>query len=367
MQGGFNMTNLKEKAKKLPASPGVYLMKDSQGHIIYVGKSKNLKSRVQSYLQNSRNHSKKVIKLVNHLKDFEIIQTDTEFEAFLLECQLIIEIKPLYNKLMKSPQAYTYIRIQMNKGTNLLEMVSHIDEMDGSLYFGPFSSKNTVERAIKGLKEFFKIECSNPTNSHTPCLNYSLGLCLGMCFDYSAVKQYQQIIERVMALFSGTDISILAEMEQKMIEASHDFDFEKAAKLRDYNEAIKSLLKKEKVIEFTKENKNIVVLEFVDSNKLKMFLINRNKVLYKQLHKIDVISIEQLGQSIKMNILSYFNSSDHPSNMAINKDEIDEAQIIYRYLKSNACHYLIIPENWLATENHSNIDRAINELVGCIF
>lgn len=360
------MANLKEKAKKLPASPGVYLMKDSQGHIIYVGKSKNLKSRVQSYFQNSRNHSSKVLKLIKHLKDFDIIQTDTEFEAFMLECQLIKEIKPLYNKLMKSSQAYTYIRILMNNGTSRLELVNHIDEKDGSRYFGPFSSKSTVEKAIKGLKEYFKIECSNPTNRHTPCLNYSLGLCIGMCFDYSAVERYQQIIERVIALFSGTDTSILVHMEQKMTQASQDFDFEKAAKLRDYCEAIKSLLKKEKVIEFTINNKNIVVFEFVDSANLKIFLIKRNKVLFKQLYKINGRGMEQLGQSIRENILTYFNSSGQPSNLDINKDEIDEAQIIYSYLQSNACQYLIIPEYWLYTENHPNIDRAINELVGCL-
>lgn len=367
MQGGISMATLKEKAKKLPTSPGVYLMKDSQGQVIYVGKSKNLKSRVQSYLQNSRNHSSKIIKLVNHLKDFDIIQTDTEFEAFMLECQLIKEIKPLYNKLMKSPQAYTYIRIQMNKGTHSLELVNHIEEKDGSHYFGPYSSKSTVEKAIKGLKEYFKVECSNPANNHTPCLNYSLGLCIGMCFYHSALEQYQQIIERIIALFSGTDASILVEMEQKMIEAARNFDFEEAAKLRDSREAIKSLLKKEKVIEFTKQNKNIVVLEFVNREKLKMFLINRNKVLFKQIYKIGGISIEQLSQLIKTNILSVFKSSDQSTTLDINKDEIDEAQIIYSYLKSNACHYLIIPENWLYTENHSKMDRAINELVSSIF
>ena len=104
--------NLTEKVKNLPSSPGVYLMKDSRGSIIYVGKSKHLKQRVQSYFQNSKNHSPKIIKLVNHLKDFDYILTDTEFEAFLLECQLIKEIKPIYNTQMKNPLSYAYIVIK---------------------------------------------------------------------------------------------------------------------------------------------------------------------------------------------------------------------------------------------------------------
>ena len=131
--------NPKEKAKQLPSSPGVYLMKDSYGSIIYVGKSKNLKNRVSSYFQESSTHSNKVIKLVQHLKDFDIIQTDTEFEAFILECKLIKEIQPLYNRLMKNPQSYTYIRIVMDRSSQRIELANRMNEDDGNLYFGPYT------------------------------------------------------------------------------------------------------------------------------------------------------------------------------------------------------------------------------------
>ncbi|WP_445489802.1 GIY-YIG nuclease family protein [Niallia sp. 03133] len=353
--------NIKDKAKKLPSSPGVYLMKDSSDHIIYVGKSKNLKNRVQSYLQNSKNHSKKVEKLVNHLKDFDYILTDTEFEAFMLECHLIKELKPLYNKLMKSPQSYTYIRIRMDKGLYRLEQTNQIDEKDCNLYFGPYSSKNTVEKAIKGMKEFFKMQCSNPSYQNTPCLNYSLGLCMGTCFNSSAREQYHHNINRIIALLEGADTIILAELEQKMIETSMSFDFEKAAKVRDCIEAIHSLLQKEKVIEFTKENKHIIVIECVDELNVKLFLINRNKVLFNQMYKIDFTNSNQLAGWMKSNILAYFKPKSPHSPAAITKDEIDEAQIIYSYLNSNACEYLIIPEKWLDKENQNKIDIAIHE------
>lgn len=356
--------NLKEKAKKLPSSPGVYLMKDSSGQIIYVGKSKNLKNRIHSYLQTSKNHTRKVEKLVNHLKDFDYILTDTEFEAFMLECNLIKELKPIYNKLMKSPQSYIYIMIRRDKGPYSIETTNQINVNDGNLYFGPYTSKNTVVKAINGMKDFFKMDCSNPSNKNTMCLNYTLGLCIGMCFDRSAMEQVQQTMDRIVALLEGSDSGILEEMQPKMIEVSKDFDFEKAAKIRDYIEAIHSLLKKEKVIDFTKENKNIVVLESLDDLRIKLFLINGNKVQFSQMYDVDDKHMEQLVQLIKANILAYFMSPNAPHPpINIRKDEVDEAQIIYRYLKSGACKYLIIPKKWLYTENHDKIDNAIKELL----
>lgn len=355
--------NLKDKAKKLPSSPGVYLMKDSSSGIIYVGKSKNLRSRVQSYLQRSKVHSKKVEKLVNHLKDFDYILTDTEFEAFILECQLIKKLQPIYNKLMKSPQSYTYIMFQMDKKLPSIELTNHINENDGSLYFGPYTSKSTVEKVINGLKDFYKMNCNDPFNKYSPCFNYTLGLCSGICFKSLAMKEYHHIITRFIALLDGTDISILEEMNKKMIDASNHFDFERAARIRDTIEVINSLLKKEKVIEFTKENKYIVVSEFIDDHKMKLFLISRNIVLYSQIYEIDYTKFKQLSLLIKGKILAHFHSVIPLSSINISRDEIDEAQIIYSYLNSDACEYLIIPEKWLYTENHEEIDTAINDFL----
>lgn len=357
--------NVKEKAKKLPSSPGVYLMKDSFDQIIYVGKSKNLKNRVQSYFQNAKSHSKKVEKLVKHLKDFDYILTDTEFEAFMLECKLIKQLQPIYNKLMKSPKGYNYIKIEIDKRIPSIELTSHMNENDRHLYFGPYTSKNCVEKAISGMKEFFHMDCSHPSHKNGPCFNYTLGKCMGICFDHKAIDTYNHIVDRIIALLKGTDASILEEMNQKMMEASFSFDFEKAAKLRDWIEAINSLLHKEKVIEFTKENKNIVVIEFIDDYKMKLFLINRNKILFSQIYETESINHKQLCFLIKEHILAYFKQGASLAN--VSKDEIDEAQIIYRYLKSNICEYLIIPDKWLNPKNHNKIDLAIHQFLNSIF
>lgn len=297
--------DLKEKARSLPTSPGVYLMKDSHNGIIYVGKSKNLKQRVQSYFQHSKAHSRKIEKLVKNIKDFDFILTDTEFEAFMLECQLIKEIKPFYNKLMKNPLSYTYIVIQMNKKYRKIEITNFPIEKEDHLYFGPFTSKSTVERAFQGLKECFKINCSTPSKKNTPCLNYTLGLCIGMCLGGSAVEQYNRIIDQIIDLFNGSDTSLLERMQERMLHASEEFDFETATKYRDCINAIKALLNKEKVIAFTEANKNIITLEYLNESSFKLFLIKGRRVLYSEKYFLQNQNIEQLSQMIKKTILTY--------------------------------------------------------------
>lgn len=224
--------NLKEKVKTLPPLPGVYLMKDLNRQIIYVGKAKNLKNRVQSYFQNSKSISSKVVKLMAAMKDFDFIVTDTEFEAFMLECKLIKECKPFFNKRMKNPQAYAFIKINTTETYPRLEVANIPDDSIKHLYFGPYINKHTVIKAIQGLKEFYKISCSNPSSTNTPCLNHSLGLCLGMCVGSLPKEQYRSIINKITALLNGTDVSQLEEMNQHMLTAAKRFDFESAAKLK---------------------------------------------------------------------------------------------------------------------------------------
>jgi excinuclease ABC subunit C len=309
--------NLKEKVKNLTSSPGVYLMKDSLGSIIYVGKAKNLKKRVQSYFQNSKSHPSKVKKLVKNLKDFEYIVTDTEFEAFMLECKLIKELKPIYNKKMKNPLSYTYVVIQMDEEYPSIEITNSPVENDCNLYFGPYTSKNTVEKALQGMKEYFKILCSNTSKKNTECLNYSLGLCIGMCLGGAAVEEYHNIINKIIALFNGTDMSVLKEMKQRMLYASEKFDFETAAKYRDYIDAISFLINKEKVIEFTKDNKNIAVIEHLSNCTIKLFLIKGNKVLFSEKYILEKANIEYLSTIIKTNILTCFKAKTLNSSIEV--------------------------------------------------
>ncbi len=354
---------LSEKVKNLPSTPGVYLMKDSHGSIIYVGKSKHLKQRVQTYFQNSKNHSPKIRKLVHHIKDFEYRLTDTEFEAFILECHLIKELKPIYNTQMKNPHSYTYIAISKEGANRKIKTTQYPNINDNHLYFGPYTSKSIVEKAIQGLKECFKIDCNHASKKGSPCLNYSLGLCMGICLGGSAVEKYNTLIDQIITLLNGSDRSLLLEMEKKMANASECFNFERAAKYRDWINAINSLINKEKVIEFTMENKNIAIIEYLNEDSFKLFLIKGKEILYHTKYYLKNENIEHLSAMIKENILTYFHIKTPYSTKEISKDEIDEAQIIYRYLKSSLCNYIFIPDNWLTPKNITKIDKKLSKLL----
>lgn len=352
--------DLKDKVKSLPLSPGVYLMKNSSGDIIYVGKSKSLKNRVSSYFQNSRNHPPKIERLVKTLKDFDYIITDTEFEAFMLECELIKKFQPIYNKQMKNTASYIYIEIDTDIKNLSIKTVNIPNEKHSNIHFGPYTSKNTVERAIQGIKEFYKIDCNNSSKKNTACLNYSLDLCIGMCLGGKALEEYARIISKIIKLFSDKDMSIVEEMEQKMILSSKNFDFESAAKYRDYINAIKVLINKEKVIEFTEANSNILVVENLDDSRIKFFLIKGNKILFKEKYDIKETNRMELLSSIKKNMINCFRNNESGVIKKIRKEDIDKAQIIYSYLKSNNCNYIIIPNEGL---DESHIESIISDLL----
>ncbi|MCM3693892.1 UvrB/UvrC motif-containing protein [Neobacillus niacini] len=334
-------------------------MKDSRGSIIYVGKAKNLKRRVQSYFQQSKAHPQKIIKLVSNIRDFDILLTDTEFEAFMLECKLIQELKPLFNKMMKSPQSYSYIAINKNREYPDIEITNQRDEQDGILYYGPFPSKARVELAIIGIKEAFQILCSNPKWQNSLCFNHSLGLCIGMCGGGPALQQYQTIFNDIIALLNGKNKVILDEMKRKMDKAAADFDFEAAARYRDRIEAIGFLLRKERVIEFTQENKNLVVIENLSEDSFKLFLIKRNEVLTSKVITIDCADVTKLSSLIT----STFKDTAIPTGNHIKRDEIDEAQIIYNYLKTSNCRYKRIPDNWIRNHKDKTIENALTKLI----
>ncbi|SHH45703.1 GIY-YIG nuclease family protein [Clostridium grantii] len=356
--------NLKDKAKQLPSSPGVYLMKDSLEGIIYVGKSKNLKNRVSSYFTKSKAHSPKVIKLVQNLKDFDYILTDTEFEAFMLECQLIKELKPRYNRLMKNPEGYTYIKISVNDDFPSIEATNEANKNDKNLYFGPYTSKGTVEKAIEAIKVSCKILCSNNFKNSSACLNYSLGLCMGLCLKDFPREKYINIIDNIINLLKGNDKSIIEIMENTMNDAAFNLDFEKAAKYRDYISAVNSLIYKSKVVKHTKQNRNIVLLEYLSDSIIKCFLIKRNKVLFSETYLLKDISTKEIKVLLKSRILFYFNTKELKNSSFLAKEELDESEIIYHYIKSKAnnCIHVIIAEKWLHCENGILLDNAINKL-----
>lgn len=355
---------MKAKLPGLPSSPGVYLMKDALGGIIYVGKSKNLKQRVQSYFYNSKSHSNKVKRMVSNIRDLDYRVTDTEFEAFMLECRLIHELKPVYNKKMKNPLAYHYIVIRTMKGLRRIEVTNHPDDADNLHCFGPFTAnRNTIEKAVQGFKECCKIACNQSVSGHSPCLNHSLGLCIGTCLGGEPVKEYDRILDRFISLLEGKDIGLFAELERKMAASAEQFDFEAAAKYRDCLAAFAFLLNKERVILFTEEDRNIILFERLDENTLKGFLIKRNRVLFSEKFEIKDVSVDRLAREVSTLIQDRLSPNEKIIHTELARDEIDEAQIIYSYLQGRPDNFAFIPESWLENEDSANLEHALKTLI----
>jgi excinuclease ABC subunit C len=352
--------NLKEKVKNLPLTPGVYLMKDQKGTVIYVGKAKSLKKRVQTYFQNSAAHPQKIKKMVANINDFHVLHTDTEFEAFLLECKLIKKLQPLFNKKMKSHLPYSYIAIKMDGPYRKISITSEKSDGGGTIYFGPYTSMIYVKKALENLKEYFKINCLQPLKG-SPCLNYTLGKCNGLCLGGTEVEQYNRIVERFITFLQGSNEEILDELEQKMNQASEEYQFEEAAKYRNYMKSLSILLYKENMIQFTGGNKNIVVVERINDRTLKVFLIKGHKVIFSKEYHSE--KFRQLAVEIRDNIFYFFQQSKKRKSVIMGKEELDEAQIIYSYLNGGNARFITIPEEWLDGSESEKLDVSINQLL----
>ncbi|MFS0841032.1 GIY-YIG nuclease family protein [Paenibacillus sp. 1P03SA] len=364
--------NLAEKVKNLPLTPGVYLMKDRLGHIIYVGKAKSLKKRVQTYFQHSKAHTPKVKRLISNIRDFEIRLTDTEFEAFMLECRLIKQLKPLYNKKMKNPLAYTYLVIRSSReGLRRIDITNDPAGQETDLFFGPYTSRSTVEKAVQGLRESYRILCSSPYAKHSPCLNHSLGLCIGMCTGREdAVRTYNAILDKIISSLAGNSPVVLQDLERRMMEAAENHNFEAAAKYRDVIKTVGSLIRGEKVIGFAEEDRNIVILEPVNEREAKLILVKGNRIVRDT--KVAAPCGDQTGQAaphglhagIRSAILTVFRPEEPPSpRPKISRHDIDEAQILYSFLQGNARSYLIVPGHWLVPGHEDELGEAVEELV----
>ncbi|WP_223703543.1 UvrB/UvrC motif-containing protein [Sutcliffiella deserti] len=354
--------NLKLKARALPSSPGVYLMKDSLGHTIYVGKSKSLKSRVSSYFGSSENHAPKIRKLVTSIREFDFIETDTEFEAFILEWQLIQQIKPIYNSRMKNPLAFPYLVIP-KAGEYRRISVSTVPLDTSSFHcFGPYNSKRTVEKAMEALKEAYNLQCSSPNNKKSYCLNYSLGRCNGLCKGGQALEEHEKIISKLLDFLYQNNIDLTEDLKQKMHTAVEKLEFEKAAFYRNSILSMKYLHHKEAVIDFTKNNNNLLIMEKTDLHTVKLFLIRRTDICYSEKFNLQDggSASEDLHKRLKKSIRKYFSDiTKKLSNPDVSRYEIDKAQIIYRYLNNPSTNYIIIQDAWLDSDEETELDNKL--------
>ena len=273
------MPEFKDKLSSLPMSPGVYIMKDVNGNVIYVGKSKVLKNRVSQYFQNSKAHTPKTRSMVSRVADFEYILTDTESEALALECNLIKKYRPKYNILLKDDKQYPYIKITANEDFPRIFVTRQLRK-DGGVYFGPYMSAVDIRETVEIIRRIFKIRSCNKkitaeSRESRPCLYYHIGQCSAPCCGKISREEYAETIENVYDVLNGKYKNVTEQLTEKMIEASENLKFERAAILRDRIENIKALADKQKITS-TVENENETPEETLESF-VKQFYFTANK------------------------------------------------------------------------------------------
>jgi len=244
------MFDIEQELKKIPQKSGVYLMKDEKYQIIYVGKAVNLKNRVRQYFQNNRNHTPKVQTMVQHIKEFEYIITDSELEALLLECNLIKKHKPFYNILLKDGKTYPYIKITDESYPRVL--VTRSIEKDKAKYFGPITDGFAIKETIDMIQKLWPIrKCKKSLpkeiGKERPCLNYHIGQCCAPCNNKITQQDYNKMITEIEQFINGKHEIIIKRIEKEMYEASENMEFEKAAILRDKLISVKSISEKQKM------------------------------------------------------------------------------------------------------------------------
>lgn len=245
----MTFAELKQKAKSLPLCPGVYIMQDKSGQVIYVGKAKKLKNRVSQYFQDIASHSVKTRRMVSQIDSFDTIVASSEFEALVLECSLIKRHSPRYNILLKDDKGYPYIRIDMKKPYPEMEMVGRIAD-DGAEYFGPYGGRYISQKVMDAIRVTLKLpNCSKKlprdVGKSRVCLNYHLGNCAGWCQDGKSQAEYRKVMLQAARLLKGDYKKMAAEIRGSMEEAAEQLRFEEAAILRDRLKAIDGLNKKQ--------------------------------------------------------------------------------------------------------------------------
>ena len=241
------MTDLvAEKLKLLPDSPGVYIMKDDHGKIIYVGKAIVLKNRVRQYFQSSRNHTPKVRAMVSHIADFETIMTANEVESLILEANLIKKHRPRYNIRLKDDKSYPYVKVTVQEEFPRVFITRRVLR-DGARYFGPYTNVTALRDSLKLLRRLFPLRTCR-TMPERPCLEYHIKRCLAPCVDKVEAEDYRAMIRAVLLFLEGRTDDVERELEQRMNAAAEAYHFETAARLRDQLSAVRTAAERQNIV-----------------------------------------------------------------------------------------------------------------------
>lgn len=328
---------LEELLKSLPRKPGVYLFKDIQDHVLYIGKASNLNHRVRSYFSSPLSPSPKLQRLINKISDFEFIVTDSEQEALILECNLIKRYRPRYNIRLKDDKAFPYLKINLSEEWPRVSITRRLEE-DGSRYFGPFASAGSVRQTLKLIKKIFPFRSCNKAitgNDNRPCLNYYIHRCLGPCIGVVTKEEYAEIINQVILFLEGKRELVLRELKRKMAAASSQFHFEKAALLRDQIQAVERVIEGQKIATTVKGEQDVIALaQIKDQAYVEIFFIRNSKLIGREHFLMEGIQEEKPSQIMASFIKQYYVSASFIPPLILLQYPVDDVAVITEWLKA---------------------------------
>ncbi len=324
-----------EQLRALPAKPGVYLFKDKEGKVIYVGKAANLNSRVRSYFGAPSNLSSKIQRLVSKIQDFEFVVTNSEQEALILECNMIKKHTPKYNVRLKDNKTFPYLKIDINEDWPGVYITRRVQK-DGARYFGPFASAGSVRKTLRLIKKIFPFRsCSKHIEGKDkrPCLDYYIRRCLGPCIGAVEKQEYHDVINQVTLFLQGKQELILRELNARMKAAAQQLQFERAALLRDQIKAIEKVIEGQKIAITLQGEKDIIGLAQNEKQAyVELFSIRNNKLIGQDHFIMEGIQGESPGQIMTSFVKQYYASASYIPPLILLQYPMDEPVVLSEWL-----------------------------------
>ena len=330
------MFNIEEELKKLPNKPGVYIMRDKDDKIIYVGKAVILRNRVRQYFRKN-NKTKRIENMVSLIDHFEYIVTDNEAEALILECNLINENMPKFNVLLKDDKTYPYIKVDIKSDYPNVSITRKILN-DGAKYFGPYANAGAAKEMVDFIKSKFKIrQCKSFKYKDRPCLNYHIKKCMAPCMGYISKEEYMKQIDEIIDVLEGKTDKLIKQINLEMEEASKNMQYEKAAYLRDKKLAVERISEKQKVSNISENDIDVIGLARSKTRVcVEIFFVRKSKMIGREHFFLDDLVDEESKEILSSFIKQYYLDRPILPNKIMLREEIDDKEILQELFTEKA-------------------------------
>ena len=321
----------------VPLKPGVYIHRDSEGKVLYVGKSASLRNRLRSYFGSKKNLDVKTTELVSRIADFEFIITESEQEALLLENSLIKKHKPRFNVRLKDDKTYPYIKVDLTEDFPRV-YVTRRTENDGAKYFGPFASAGSVRKTLDLLKRLFPYRSCTKTITGTddrPCLEFHIKRCIAPCTGYASKLDYSKVVDQVLMFLEGNTKEVVSELESAMLEASDQLEFERAGALRDRLKAIERVYEGQKVVGMGRENLDVIGAAYGGEEALvEIFFVRQGNLIGRDHFTMSGTRNETGNEILARFIEQFYSSASHVPRRILIPETINRVEVIKEWLEA---------------------------------